>query len=556
VTAPPGHRITTGRSTAIALPPVQEVLKGLAVLSGRTGPLAGEAVRLTAELARVLVGTSQAAPHERDARFADPTWSSHPGYRRIMQAYVAASASLDALVADLEAGEADRRTIERARLARTVVMSTLAPTNTLLGNPSALKRGFETGGASVLRGLRNLLTDVWRNHGMPSQVDDRAFVVGRDTAITVGAVVQRDDIAELIQYGPTTTTVRGRPLVVVPPPISRFYFLDLRPGRSFVEYALSQGHQVFMLSWRNPGPEHAGWGIDRYAARVLSAYDAAAAIAGSEDVDTLGFCAGGLITTTVLNHLAVSGRADLVRSASLAVTLLDFEVPAPVGAFAAPGLLALAAAGSSARGLTSARALGAVFSWMRPDDLIFNYVVRNWLLGEAPPAFDILAWNADGTNLPARLHREFLDVFEGNKLVDPGALTVLGSPVDLGRIRQPMFVTGARTDHLTPWPGCYRTTQLVGGETTFALSSSGHIASLVNPPGNPRSSFALGPAGGTPREWEACTEARTGSWWEGWAEWVAKASPSEERAAPAACGGPGHPALDPAPGRYVRDQTP
>jgi len=308
-----------------------------------------------------------------------------------------------------------------------------------------------------------------------------------------------------------------------------------------------------MLSWRNPGPEQADWGVDRYAARVVSAFEAAAEIAGSDDVDTLGFCAGGIITSVVLAHLAHIGRAGLVASASLGVTLLDFDVPAPIGALSVPSLLAVAAARSGRDGVISAKSLGAVFSWMRPDDLVYGYVINNYLMGEDPPAFDILAWNADGTNLPARLHREFLDVFGENHLVRPGAVTILGSPIDLGAIRQPMWVTAGRTDHLTPWQGCYRTTQLVGGETTFALSNSGHVASLVNPPGNPKSHFSVGPAGGTAAEWEAQTEKRIGSWWEGWAEWLAKTSPSPDRDAPGALGSAEHLPTDAAPGRYVRD---
>jgi polyhydroxyalkanoate synthase len=543
---------TTARGGAVSPPPVREVLNGVAALLSHAGPVANGSLRLAGEFVRVAAGTSELAPAPRDKRFADPTWTANPGYRRVGQAYLAFSALLDRLLADVEASDADWRTVERARLARAVVASTLSPTNTLLGNPAAVKRAFESGGASLLRGVRNLVSDVRHNGGMPAQVDARPFAPGVGTALSPGAVVQRDEVAELIQYTPTAATVRRRPLVIVPPPISRFYFVDLRPGRSFVEHALAQGHQVFVLSWRNPGPEHADWGIDRYAARALSAYEAAAAIAGSDDVDTLGFCAGGIISTTVLNHLASTGRA-LVHSASLAVTLLDFDVPAPIGALSSPSLLALVAAKSRRDGVISARALGSVFSWMRPDDLIFGYLVNNYLMGEDPPAFDILAWNADGTNLPARLHGEFLDAFGANKLVEPGATTVLGSPVDLGRITVPMFVCGARTDHLTPWAGCYRTTQLVGGETTFALSNSGHIAGLVNPPGNPKARYAVGPAQGSAQEWESLTEERVGSWWEGWVEWIEKASPSEHRAAPTALGDADHPPLDAAPGRYVLD---
>ncbi|MBN9795579.1 poly-beta-hydroxybutyrate polymerase [Pseudonocardia sp. TMWB2A] len=546
---------SVGRRGAVALPPWRDVVGGAGHLVAQVGPLASGVVALGGELTRVVRGTCELAPGARDRRFADPAWVDSPLYRRVAQTYLAVDAVLGGLLRGVETSGASWRTIERARLARSVIGSTLAPTNTLPGNPAALRRAVETGGGSLLRGARNVVADVLHNGAMPSQVDARPFVVGRDTAISPGAVVARDEVAELIQYTPMTARVRRRPLVVVPPPIGRYYFLDLRPGRSFVEFALSHGHPVFMISWRNPGPDQADLGVDDYAARVVSAYETAAAVSGSDDVDTLAFCAGGILTTATLAHLAHIGRADLVRSAALAVTLLDFDVPAPIGAFSSPSLLAIAAARSSVEGVISARSLGAVFSWMRPDDLVWSYVVNNYLMGQDPPAFDILAWNADGTNLPARLHREFLEVFGENRLVRPGAVTVLGSPVDLGAVGQPVFVTGARTDHLTPWSGCYRTTQHLGGEATFALSSSGHVASLVNPPGNPRSSFSMGPAEGTAAEWDAAHSARTGSWWEGWAEWVSTTSPSAERRAPRALGDDLHPALDPAPGRYVRDLT-
>lgn len=542
-----------GRGGAVALPPLRSVAEGVVALLGSGGPAVAEAVRLAGELARIAAGSSELAPGPRDKRFADPTWSDNPAYRRLCQAYLALVAALDRLVAEVEASGAHWRTVEQARLARAVLGSTLAPTNTLLTNPAALKRLLETGGASALRGARNWLADLWHNGGMPAQVDRDAFRLGRDLALTPGAVVQRDEVAELIQYTPTTAKVRRRPLLIVPPPIGRFYFLDLRPGRSFVEYALSRGHQVFMLSWRNPGPEQRDWGVDTYAGRIVRGLEAARSICRSDDVDMLGFCAGGILQTTVLNHLAHTGQAEKVRTASLAVTLLDFDTPAPVGALRAPGALGLAARKSELDGVLSAKSLGAVFSWMRPDDLVYGYVVNNYLMGENPPAFDILAWNADGTNLPARLHHEFLRVFEGNLLAKPDALTVLDSPVDLRRIRTPMFVTGARTDHLTPWKGTYRTTQLVGGECTYALSNSGHVASLVNPPGNPKADFRIAPAGGDPDAWEAAAPERPGSWWEGWAEWVDARSPCARRAAPAKPGDRAHPPLGDAPGRYVRD---
>ena len=343
-------------------------------------------------------------------------------------------------------------------------------------------------------------------------------------------------------------------MIIVPPPIGRYYFLDLRPGRSFVEYAVSRGLQVFMISWRNPGPEMGDTGMDSYAARIMSAMDVVGEICETPDVSLIGFCAGGILTSTVLNHLAAKDD-DRVRAASFAVTLLDFDSRAALGAFSAPRLLELAQKNSRRAGVITGRQLGNVFSWMRPDDLVFNYWVSNYLMGEPPPVFDILAWNADSTNLPARLHAEFLDIFKNNTLCKPGAVKVLGTPVDLSRITIPTFVTGAITDHLTPWKGCYRTTELVGGPSTFVLSNAGHIASLVNPPGNPKATYYInGELGADPDTWFKSATKRPGTWWEVWADWTIERS-EVEVPAPSQLGSSAHPPLQPAPGLYVRDRT-
>jgi polyhydroxyalkanoate synthase len=297
-------------------------------------------------------------------------------------------------VDDLEAQQVDWHDVERARFAVNALTSALAPTNTPLGNPAALKHAFDTAGASLLRGLKNFAHDVRHNGGMPSQTDRTAFTVGKDLALTPGAVVDRTEVAELIQYAPSTPKVRQRPVLVIPPPIGRYYFLDLRPGRSFVEYAVSQGLQVFMLSWRNPQPEQAAWDMDDYGGGIVAAIDAVREATGSDDVNTIGFCAGGILMSTVLSHLAQTG-SPVVHSASYGVTLLDFDSEAPIGAFSAPRLLELAQRDSKRKGIISARSMGTVFAWMRPDDLVFNYVINQWLMGEDPPVFDILAWNAD-----------------------------------------------------------------------------------------------------------------------------------------------------------------
>jgi polyhydroxyalkanoate synthase len=539
----------------VGIPSPRGVVSTLSSVLARPGPLSREVARLARDTGRIVRGVHEIAPSPKDRRFADPSWTTNPAYRRLAQEYVALSDALTRLVDDFEDTGADWREVEQARFILTAVTSALAPTNTLIGNPAALKRAFDTAGRSLARGARHWLSDLRHNGGMPAQTDRNAFTVGRDLALSPGAVVHRTEVLEVLQYNATTPTVRKRPLVVVPPPIGRYYFLDLRPGRSFVEYAVSQGFQVFLFSWRNPTKEHADWDLDTYADAILDGIDVARDITGQDDVTTLGFCAGGILTTTVLNRLAATGD-DRVHSAGFAVTLLDFNQRAPIGAFSGPRMLDIARRNSRRKGVITAREMGAVFTWMRPDDLVFNYLVNQWLMGEDPPVFDILAWNADGTNLPARLHEQFLEIFGENSLARAGSMTVLGTPVDLSRISLPTFVTGASNDHLTPWDGCYRTTQLLSGPSTFVLSSAGHIQSLVNPPGNPKASYWTGghPTP-DPRAWRDTAQQHTGSWWEAWSAWMLERS-GDEVPAPTGPGSPSHPALEPAPGSYVVNRIP
>jgi polyhydroxyalkanoate synthase subunit PhaC len=535
-------------------PPAAGAVEGAAgaLLSPRR--VAREAVALGRELATILRGTDAIEP-AGDKRFTDPTWTSNPAYRRLGQSYLAWAASVSRLVDRYEADGADWRKVERARFALNALTAATAPTNTLVGNPAALKRALDTGGASVVRSIKQLADDVVHNGGLPQTTDRTAFRVGRNLGCTKGSVVYRDDVIELIQYGPTTAQVRQRPLVIVPPPINRFFFLDLRPGRSFVEHAVSQGLQVFLISWRNPSRKHAHWDLDTYTERVRRAVAVTKEVTGSEDVNMLGFCAGGIVQTLLLNHLAAMGDRS-VHSASYAVTLLDFANRAPLGAFSGKRVVGLARRLSRARGVLPARALGSTFSWMRPADLVFNYLVNQWLLGEKPPAFDVLEWNADGTNLPAGLLDGFLRIFRDNSLVVPGEVTVLGTPVDLANITVPTFVTGAMTDHLTPWTGTYRTTQLLSGPSTFVLSNSGHIQSLVNPPGNPKAAYWTGGTPGPdPEDWKASATRHSGSWWEHWAEWTIERS-GDLVDAPSALGSAAHPPREPAPGLYVLDRVP
>ena len=539
---------------AIGVPSLPSIIGGLAAALSQGTTVAQETTRLGLELTRIARGRSNLAPAKGDRRFTDPAWTSNPVYRRIEQSYLASSRALDRIVSELADGRGGTRA-EQARFAANIMTSAAAPTNFLASNPAALKRAFDTGGMSLVRGARNFVRDVRHNGAMPSMIEPGAFEVGRDLAVTPGAVVARDEVAEILQYAPATDTVFQRPVLVIPPPIGRFYFLDLRPGRSFAEYATSRGLQVFMTSWRNPTPEQGSWDLDTYARTVLAAIDTVREITGSPDVNLIGFCAGGIIATTVLNHLAATGD-DRVHSMSFAVTLLDFGLPAPITAFSGRGLLSFAGRRSRRKGIITSRQMGSAFTWLRPDDLVFNYWVNNNLMGEQPPAFDILAWNADGTNLPGALHGQFLAIFRDNLLTRPGALSVLGTPLNLRTITVPTFVTGAVTDHLTPWKGCYRTTQLLGGPTAFVLSHSGHIASLVNPPGNPKAHYWTGGTPATdPEQWLARAERQQGSWWEAWADWITARS-GDPRPGPETPGSERYPALSPAPGTYVRDVAP
>jgi polyhydroxyalkanoate synthase subunit PhaC len=501
---------------------------------------------------RIAAGRSAITADRKDWRFADAAWQDNGVYRRVMQYYLAWAQSMEAMVDD---ANLDWRADERARFFMGILVSAVAPTNTILGNPAALKRTIETGGGNLVSGLRNLIADVRHNGGMPSQVRRDAFVLGQDLAATPGAVIYRDEICEVLQFAPSTPEVHRRPLVVIPPQINKYYFMDLSPGRSFIEYVVSRGITCFSISWRNPDARHADWDFDTYAAAALRAIDVACDTAKSEDVNVIGMCAGGILTATVLNHLAHTND-ERIKSATFGVTLLDFSTPAMVGLFNTAPLMATARRRSQLRRGLDGPSLGSVFSWLRPNELVWNYWVNNYLMGKQPPVFDILAWNSDPTNLPAALHRQFLDIFEDNTLVNPGAFKVLGTPVDFGKVTLDTYVTGAANDHLTPWKGCYRTTQLLGGTSTFVLSSAGHIASLVNPPGNPKAHFFAGPEPeADPEAWQAKAEKVPGTWWEHWADWALQRSGDTHRS-PVNFGSRKFRLIEPAPGAYVRGLEP
>jgi class II poly(R)-hydroxyalkanoic acid synthase len=505
---------------------------------------------LAGDLGRVVAGRSDIAPSPKDRRYADPAWAGNPLMRRAMQAHIAAARQAVGLLDD---AELDWQDDERLRFTLTNVVDALAPSNSPL-NPLLWKAVIDTGGRNAVSGLRRMVADLASAPRVPSMVEPDAFTVGEDLAVTPGAVVLRTPVFELIQYRPTTETVRSVPLVIVPPTINKYYVTDLAPGRSIVEHYVAAGQQVFMISWRNPDARHADWGLDAYGKAVLDAMDAAEQITGSDRTALQGFCSGGIILAMVLAHLAEIGDQQRVAASSYAVAVLDWSRAGTIGALMDPEGVKEATEKSRKKGYLDGATLAEVFAWLRPNDLVWNYWVNNYLQGKPPPAFDILFWNADTTRMSAGLHRDFIDVAMGNKLTKPGAATMLGSPVDLSKVEVDAYVTAGIADHICPWQACYRTTQLLGGRSRFVLSTNGHIASLVNPPGNPKSTFQV--AAETPpdpEQWLASAEKTQGSWWPDFMTWLGERA-GDEVPAPSSLGNDDFPPLADAPGTYVFDK--
>jgi polyhydroxyalkanoate synthase len=526
-------------------------LRLAAALAGRPRLVAGRGRGLVSELARIAVGTSQVQPSRRDRRFADPGWAGNPLLRRAMQAYLAAAGTVEGLVAEVGLDWADS---ERVGFVVTNLMDALAPSNNPLLNPAAAKAAVDTGGGSAVSGLRHFVTDMAAAPRVPSMVEPDAFEVGVDLAVTPGSVILRTPVFELIQYHPATQAVRQVPLLIVPPTINKFYVMDLAPGRSLAEYLVGSGLQVFMISWRNPDARHARWDFDTYGQAVLDALDAAARVSGTEQTALMGACSGGIIAAMVAAHLAHTGQQDRLAAITLMVTVLDEARAGLPGAVIDERTVRLAAAASRARGYLDGRSLAEVFAWLRPNDLIWNYWVNNYLLGRKPPPFDILFWNADTTRMTAGLHRDFLQLGLSNALVRPGEATMLGSRVDLRLIDRDSYMVAGITDHICPWQSCYRSTQLLAGHNRFILSTSGHVAAMVNPPGNDKARYQVAKdCPEDPQDWLGRAETRPGSWWPDYAGWLAERC-GKEKASPDEPGGSGLAPICDAPGTYVYDR--
>jgi polyhydroxyalkanoate synthase len=526
-------------------------LRLAAALTARPWLVARQSRQLLGEMARIAVGTSAVRPSQRDRRFTDPAWDGNPLLRRVLQAYLAAAQAAEGAVAGADLDWADA---ERVDFVLTNLVDALAPSNSPVLNPAAVKAAIDTGGGSAVAGLRHFITDMATPPRVPSMVQPDAFEVGADLAVTPGAAVLRTPVFELIQYRPATGTVRQVPLLIVPPTINKFYVIDLAPGRSLAEYLVSRGQQVFMISWRNPDARYAAWDFGTYGQSILDAMDAVSRITRSERAALMGVCSGGILATIVAAHLAHTGEQDKIAALTLMVTVLD-EARAGLGSAVIDARSArLAAAASRARGYLDGRSLAEVFAWLRPNDLIWNYWVNNYLLGRKPPPFDILFWNADTTRMTAGLHRDFLELGVTNGLVRPGGVTMLGSPVDLSLVDRDSYLVAGITDHICPWQSCYRSTQLLGGSKRFVLSTSGHIAAMVNPPGNEKARYQVAKdCPEDPQVWLRHAESCRGSWWPDYAGWLAEHC-GEEITAPEELGGGGLAPLCDAPGTYVYDR--
>ena len=506
---------------------------------------------VAAALGRPGPGVVDAPP--RDRRFADPAWQQNPWFYGAGQAYLAWARFVRdvAATSELPAGVA-----QKAAFAVDAVLDAVAPTNFLPGNPAALRRAIETRGESLRAGLDNFLRDVADNRGRPAQVDRSAFTLGENLAATPGKVVFRNDLMELIQYAPQTETVYETPLLLSPPWINKYYIMDLAPGRSFAEWAVQHGHTVFAISYRNPDESMRDVALDDYLVNgPCAALDVARDITGAAQLNIAGLCVGGTLAVALLAHLAATTKSrSPVRSLTLLNTLVDFSQPGPLGAFTDAAAVESLERRMAERGYLDGAAMAKTFDFLRANDLIWNYVASGWLMGEPAPAFDILAWNSDPMNVTEATHSGYLRACYLENRLARSELTLAGRRVDLDAIDvdTEAYILAAKEDHITPWKSSYATTGLLPTPTRFVLTSSGHIAGVVNPPSPKRHYWTNHDLPEDPEAWLTAATRHQGSWWEDWTQWIARRAGT--RVAPPPLGNATHPPLTPAPGTYVRSE--
>ena len=491
-------------------------------------------------------------PSPVDRRFKDEAWKENEIFDLIKQTYLLSARYVQDVVTHMDG--LDRKTAQKVDFYSRQFIDALSPTNFLLTNPEVLRKTAETGGENLLRGLSNLLSDLERGHGKWTikMTDTDAFRLGENIAVSPGKVIYQNDLMQLIQYSPSTDTVLKRPLLISPPWINKFYILDLRPKNSFVRWAVSQGHTVFMISWVNPDEHLSGKRFEDYMTEGhLAALDAIEQATGEREVNAIGYCLGGTLLASTLAWCAAAGD-DRIKSATFFVTLTDFEEPGELGVFIDEEQLKALEERMDKRGYLDGSEMATTFNMLRANDLIWSFVVNNYLLGNEPFPFDLLYWNSDSTRMPAAMHKFYLrNMYQHNLLCQPGGVELNGRAIDLGKIEVPTYFLSTREDHITPWQSTYRGANLMRGENRFVLAASGHIAGVVNPPEGGKYSFwTNGVLPDGPEVWLESATEMSGSWWPDWQRWVTALDRTQ---VPARIPGEGGlPALEDAPGSYVR----
>ena len=502
--------------------------------------------------------TSDAAPAAVDRRFSDPAWQANPMSKFLSSAY---QLNANTLMSLAEAVESDPKTKARLRFAVEQWMAASAPSNFLAFNAEAQKKAIDSKGESIAKGMANMLHDMKQGH--VSMTDESIFEVGKNVATTEGAVVFENEFFQLLEYKALTDKVYERPFLMVPPCINKFYILDLQPENSLIRYATAQGHRTFVLSWRNPDQSMAGKTWDDYIEHAaIKAIKVVQEITGADTLNALGFCVGGTILATALAVLAARGEKP-VESATLLTSLLDFTDTGILDIFIDETSVKYREAEMGKGGLLKGKDLASTFSFLRPNDLVWNYVVGNYLKGETPPPFDLLYWNSDSTNLPGPFYAWYLrNTYFENNLIKPGKLAVCGEKIDLGKLDMPFYIYGSREDHIVPIGGAYASTQVLPGKKRFVMGASGHIAGVINPPAKKKRSYWINDKLATTKsagdkfpaaqeDWQKDATEHAGSWWPDWSDWL-QANAGKQIAAPKTYGNRNYKVIEPAPGRYVK----
>jgi poly[(R)-3-hydroxyalkanoate] polymerase subunit PhaC len=524
---------------------------GVAAANARLAIGVAAAVRATAQRAVGAETPGPVSPAAGDKRFADPAFAENPLYFLLAQQYLLSSQ----LVAELvDAAGLDEKQETKARFAAKFMLDALAPTNTLPGNPAALRQAFDTGGKSVVKGAKNMIGDLRHNGGWPSQVDSSEFEVGVNMAATPGSVVYRSELIELIQYEPQVKRVHSVPLLFCPPWINKYYIMDLAPGKSLIEWAVQHGHTCFAISYRNPDESMSELEFEDYLRQgPLDAVRVVREITGAPEVNTLSVCLGGTLTAIGLAHNAAIGDRS-IKSATFLNTHTDFSVPGALGVFTDEATIAGLEKQMAKKGYLDSDKMAHTFDALRANDLVFAYVVNNWLLGKKPPAFDLLVWNKDSTRMPAKMHSRYLRSCYLNNEFARGEFVIDGVKLDPEKVDIDTYVLAAVDDHIVPWVSGYKTVQLLGGHNRFVLSTSGHIAGIVNPPGPKPKHWTNDTLPVDPQEWKDNAVLEDGTWWEDWATWIAERG-GPKIAAPRQLGSKDHPPIEAAPGSYVRTRA-